>query len=66
MNAGLRFLIAAKSCDIADLRQLALTSSLVDAIGELVHALQRERGMSNLYLASKAQRCAQSLRQPVQ
>ena len=62
MNAGLRFLIAAKGCDIADLRQLALTSSLVDAIGELVHALQRERGMSNLYLASKAQRCAQSLR----
>jgi hypothetical protein len=65
MNAGLRFLIAAKSCDIADLRQLALTSSLVDAIGELVHALQRERGMSNLYLGSKAQRCAQALSQQV-
>jgi len=65
MNAGLRFLIAAKSCDIADLRQLALTSSLVDAIGELVHALQRERGMSNLYLGSKAQRCAESLSQQV-
>ena len=65
MNAGLRFLIAAKSCDIADLRQLALTSSLVDTIGELVHALQRERGMSNLYLGSKAQRCAQALRQQI-
>ena len=65
MNAGLRFLIAAKSCDIADLQQLALTSSLVDAIGELVHALQRERGMSNLYLASQAQRCAQALRQQI-
>jgi hypothetical protein len=65
MNTGLRFLIAAKSCDIADLRQLALTSSLVDAIGELVHALQRERGMSNLYLGSKAQRCAESLSQQV-
>jgi hypothetical protein len=65
MNTGLRFLIAAKSCDIADLRQLALTSSLVDAIGELVHALQRERGMSNLYLGSKGQRCAESLHQQV-
>jgi hypothetical protein len=65
MNAGLRFLIAAKSCDIADLRQLALTSSLVHAISELVHALQRERGMSNLYLGSKAQRCAQALHQQV-
>ena len=65
MNAGLRFLIAAKSCDIADLRQLALTSSLVDAIGELVHALQRERGLSNLYLGSQAQRFEEALRQQV-
>ncbi|MCU0927530.1 MAG: nitrate- and nitrite sensing domain-containing protein, partial [Hydrogenophaga sp.] len=35
---------------------LALTSALVDAAGHLVHALQRERGLSNLYLASKGQR----------
>ncbi len=65
MNAGLRFLIAAKNCDIADLRQLALTSSLVDAIGELVHALQRERGLSNLYLGSQAKRFEEALDQQV-
>ena len=63
MNSGLPFLIAAKRCDIAELQRLALTSSLVDAIGHLVHALQRERGMSNLYLGSQGTRCDQALRE---
>jgi len=52
MKSALSFLIAAKRCEMAGLRQLALTSALVDATGHLVHALQRERGLSNLYLAS--------------
>jgi hypothetical protein len=65
MNSGLPFLIAAKLCDIAELRRLALTSSLVDAIGQLVHALQRERGMSNLYLGSRGARCEQALHSQV-
>lgn len=56
MKSALCFLIAAKRSEIAGLRQLALTSALVDATGHLVHALQRERGLSNLYLASKGQR----------
>lgn len=56
MKSALCFLIAAKRSEIAGLRQLALTSALVDAAGHLVHALQRERGLSNLYLASKGQR----------
>jgi len=45
--------MAAKRCEIAGLRQLALTSELVGAVAQLVHALQRERGLSNLYLGSQ-------------
>ena len=56
MKSALSFLIAAKRCEIDGLRQLALTSELVDAIGRLVHALQRERGLSNLYLGSQGTR----------
>ncbi len=58
MKSALCFLIAAKRCEIAGLRQLALTSELVNAIGRLVHALQRERGLSNLYLGSQGTRWA--------
>lgn len=58
MKSALRFLIAAKRCEIAGLRQLALTSELVNAIGRLVHALQRERGLSNLCLGSQGTRWA--------
>lgn len=58
MKSAFHFLIAAKRCEIAGLRQLALTSALVNATGRLVHALQRERGLSNLYLASQGTRWA--------
>jgi hypothetical protein len=56
MKSALCFLIAAKRCEIDGLRQLALTSELVNAIGRLVHALQRERGLSNLNLGSQGTR----------
>ncbi|MEX1167161.1 MAG: nitrate- and nitrite sensing domain-containing protein, partial [Hydrogenophaga sp.] len=56
MPSGLHFLIAAKRCEIAELQQLALTSELVNALGDLVHGLQRERGLSNLYLGSRGTR----------
>src|SRR5262245_61444222 len=64
MNSGLNFLIAARQCEISELEQLALTSDLVSVIGRLVHALQRERGISNVFLASRGtrfceQRCLQ-------
>lgn len=58
MKSALCFLIAAARSEIAGLRQLALTSALVDATGHLVHALQRERGLSNLYLTCQGQRWA--------
>ncbi len=56
MKSGLHFLLAAKCCEIAELQQLTLTAELVDASARLVHELQRERGMSNLYLGSAGQR----------
>ncbi len=56
MKSGLSFLIAARRCEIDELDQLARTSELVGVIGRLVHALQRERGMSNVFLASQGGR----------
>jgi hypothetical protein len=52
MKSGLRFLMAAKRCELAELEQLAHTSELVNVTARLVHGLQRERGLSNLYLAA--------------
>ena len=59
MKSGLSFLIAARRCEIDELDQLGRTSELVSTIGRLVHALQRERGMSNVFLASRGGRFAQ-------
>ena len=58
MNSGLSFLIAARRCEIEELDQLAHTGELVGVIGRLVHALQKERGLSNVYLASAGARFA--------
>jgi hypothetical protein len=66
MKTGLNFLVAAKRCEIAELRQLALTSALVNVTGRLVHGLQRERGLSNLYLGSQGQMFAAMRAQQVQ
>jgi hypothetical protein len=56
MKSGLSFLVAALRCEIDELAQLARTSELVGTIGRLVHALQRERGISNVLLGSRGQR----------
>ncbi|MBX3653432.1 MAG: nitrate- and nitrite sensing domain-containing protein [Ramlibacter sp.] len=58
MKSGLNFLIAAKRCEIAELQQLSLTSALVNVTGRLIHGLQRERGLSNLFLASQGEQFA--------
>ena len=52
MTSMLAFLVAARRCEIHDLEQLARSCELVQAVSELVHHLQGERGASNLYLAS--------------
>lgn len=48
----LRLLIAARRCELRGLEVLAGTCELVAQVSELVHALQKERGYSNLYLCS--------------
>jgi len=56
MKSALSFLVAARECEIGELEQLALTSELVNLVGQLIHALQKERGVSNVYLGSKGRR----------
>lgn len=51
MNTGLRFLMAAKRCEMAELAQLARTCELVTVTAQLVHGLQHERGLCNVYLS---------------
>lgn len=50
MPAALRFMLAARRCELHSLQGLALTCELVTLISQLVHALQKERGYSNVYL----------------
>ena len=56
VKTGSTFLLAARQCEIADLEELARTGELVGAIGRFVHALQRERGLSNVFLGSQGRR----------
>jgi len=46
------FLLAAKQAEIKALQQLSGSCLLVTSVSELVHQLQRERGISNIFLAS--------------
>lgn len=59
MKSALHFLVAARQREIGELEQLAQTSELVSLVGRLIHALQRERGLSNVYLASQGRRFAE-------
>lgn len=56
------YLIASKRCDILSLEQLLRMGRLVVSVSNLVHALQRERGVSNMYVASGGHRFADQLR----
>nr|WP_315244982.1 nitrate- and nitrite sensing domain-containing protein [uncultured Albidiferax sp.] len=57
--------LRAKQLEIDAVRQLASRAELVDAIGQLIQGLQRERGASSIYLASQAQRFADMRRKIV-
>lgn len=61
MDTALHFLTAARQCEINELQQLLRTSSFVRTLAELIHALQKERGLSSIWLASQGSRAAQSL-----
>ncbi|MGE8614847.1 MAG: nitrate- and nitrite sensing domain-containing protein [Achromobacter veterisilvae] len=52
MPPPLRFLLAARRSELHGLEALARSCDLVVRIGALAHALQKERGYSNLYLCS--------------
>lgn len=65
MKSGSHFLLAARQCEIAELEELARTSELVGAIARFIHALQRERGVSGVFLGSQGQRFAQQRLQQV-
>ena len=57
-SSASRFALQAKRLEEAGVRQLAGRVELVDAIGHLIHALQRERGASSVFLASSGVRFA--------
>jgi Nitrate and nitrite sensing/ANTAR domain len=47
-----QFLLAAKRAEIHALQNLADTCQVVSCVSNLIHQVQRERGVSNVYLAS--------------
>ncbi len=55
MPPALRFMLAARRSELEGLRGLADTCELVTLISRLVHALQRERGYTNVYLGSQVE-----------
>jgi hypothetical protein len=56
-----RFLRSAQLCRARDLKQLSVLSNLVKGISELIHALQKERGTSSIYLGSNGAHFADRL-----
>lgn len=65
MTAARHLFLAAKRCEIDGLKQLATTSDIVGDISCFIHALQKERGASNVYLASGGERFAAERRECV-
>jgi hypothetical protein len=61
-----RFLRLARGCRIRDLQQLATLSGLVRALSALIHALQKERGSSSIFLGSSGSEFAQQFEERVQ
>lgn len=58
MPPALKFLLAARRSEILSLEQLAVTCDLVARCARLIHALQRERGVSGVYSVSQGARFA--------
>ncbi|MFC6670162.1 nitrate- and nitrite sensing domain-containing protein [Marinobacterium aestuariivivens] len=53
------FFLASRRSEIASLRQLTASCELVTRVSALIHELQRERGLSNVYLKSRGARFRQ-------
>jgi hypothetical protein len=56
-----RFLRSAQMCRARDLKLLSILSELVKGISKLIHALQKERGTSSIYLGSNGAHFADRL-----
>jgi AmiR/NasT family two-component response regulator len=56
-----RFLRSATLCRTRDLEQLVILGELVKELSELIHALQKERGASSIYLGSNGAQFADRL-----
>ena len=56
MSSAQQLLLTALRCDIDNLNHLATTADIVSDISQFIHVLQRERGASTIYLASKGKR----------
>jgi hypothetical protein len=56
-----RFLRSAQLCRARDLKQLSILTDLVKGISALIHALQKERGASSIYLGSNGTHFAERL-----
>lgn len=52
------FIVRARELELLAMQHLAHRASLVGPIGQLVHALQWERGVTSMYLASGGRSCA--------
>lgn len=63
LPATLRFILAARRCEQQGLEALTQTCTLVTLLSNLVHALQRERGFSNIYLGQPQPRLLITLEQ---
>lgn len=61
MSNALHYLVAARRCEADELESLSRTCELVLTVSELVHCLQQERGISNIFLASAGERFAQRM-----
>ncbi len=60
-----RFLRSARLCRTRDLEQLAILGELVRELSGLIHALQKERGASSIFLGSTGSQFAERLAQRV-
>lgn len=65
-HATRQFLLAAKRSEIASLKQLAVSCRLATALSAVIHELQRERGISNVWLGSGGERFGEQRTQQVQ
>lgn len=63
MKTPLHYLVSARQNEIAELEQLGSACDLVSRMSQLVHVLQKERGLSNIFLASEGAQGREALDQ---